>query len=348
MKTRSFTSILTLALALGFSQFSAQAQLSTGTGTGWDGLQPSSSLLIDENFQGYEFFHTDENTDEGNSDNSIDETTFEFISGYKCDTTEYTLLESDQAVTFIFDSCAFAPEWYTAWGYRDALSADDLDNILLYQTENVSKGFVEVSRDAPYGVGSFRGYFIVDLRDLEYVEAIQYSHSSTGGNKRGIQVDFSLDDGATWDTLRYQPGNTWSESFTKDIYTGVKTSNGYRCDPSAYGMLWEDAIYESGIMLRFLECGGQTIRLHDFKVYGDLKDPKSAVKDVKENTIKVYSHNGIARLSEEANVNVYNLSGVQVKSLQNTSSVSLKEFPRGLYIFKMETRGVTETTKVIN
>ncbi len=351
MKTRSFTSILTLALALGFSQFSAQAQLNTGTGPGWEGLNPGRPLLISEKFQGFELFHSDTNPNEGNSDNVLNEETGLPVAGYR-DTLVVDVDIAGSSVfkaKYYFGQCAFAPDWGTAYGYRDALAAIDEENVESYQTEGVSKGFVEISRE--YGASggnlpTIHGSFIVDLRGIE-VEAIQYSHSSTGGNKRGLVVEYSWDDGASWDTLRYQPGNQYTLSFTKDLITMEKTANGYRCDPSAYGMKWEDPLYgESEMMIRFSEAGGQTPRIHDLFVYGDIFGGQSPVKEVQENTIKVISSKGVARLSETANVSVYNLSGVQVKTLQNTSVVSLTDLPRGLYIFKMEARGITETIKV--
>ncbi len=300
MKKRIFTSALALSMlcSLGLSGLQAQT-LNTGTGTGWDVIfQPGSPLLINENFQSYEFFHTDENADQGNSDNTLDETTMLPVAGYKTMSVELTLGSSHYTAPISFEECAFAPEWPAAYAYSDALAANDLENSENYNTGGVSNGFVEISREAIAMGGNLpttRGYLVVDLRKIDFVEGIQYAHSSCGGNKRGITVEFSLDDGASWDTLRYQPGGAaWNGGFTYDFFTQERTYNGYRCDPSAYGMLWEDPIYESNVMLRFLEGGGQTIRMHDLKVYGDLP---TSVKKIKENTIKIWTQDNFARLS---------------------------------------------------
>ncbi len=330
-------------MAIGLAEVSIWAQ-TEARGTGWDGLQPGSALVINDNFQGFEFFHSDDNPDMGNSNNQLDEETLTPIPGYK-DTlvAEVALQGSNLKAYYYFGECAFAPEWYTAWGYKDALAASDLENIEDYQTAKVSKGFVEVSRDYGSTPPTIRGTFTVDLRVLDYVEAIQYSHSSCGGTKRGLLVEYSMDDGASWDTLRYQPGNTWSQSFTKDLFSGEKTYNEYNCQYSAYGLLWEDAIYESNMMIRFSEASGQVPRIHDLKVYGDLP---TSVNKVQQNSIKVWMQNGLARFSAYVDVTVYNLSGVQVKHVLNTNEVSMDDMPSGLYIFKINNNGKSEVTKL--
>ncbi len=301
----------------------AMAQLNTGTGVAWGELAPVEPLALDEDFQGFEFFHSDETPDMGNSDNAYDGNGG-IIYGYKNDTTYVPVLNGPGLeIGYYFDQCAFAPEWKAAYAFRD-----EADN-----TENVSNGFVEISRDFGSDPPTVRGYFTVDLRDLDFVEVIQWSHSSTGGNKRGVQCDISLDDGITWDTLRYQPGNAWSESFTKDPTTGIKTPNGYRCDPSAYGMTWEDGVYASNVMLRFLEAGGQTARIHDLKVYGTFT-PIVGVNDVFDNDLAINQVNRLITVSEFADIAVFYPDGRLVKSVHNVEQVELNDLPNGIYIIR--------------
>ena len=197
-------------------------------------------------------------------------------------------------IRYYFSQCAFAPHWLTAYAYRDSLASGSGAN-----SDNVSRGFVEISRN--YGASggnapTVRGYFTVDLRELEFVEVIQWSHSSTGGNKRGAACEISLDNGVIWDTLRYQPGTNYTASFTKDITSGVKTSNLFRCDPSAYGMTWEEGIYAENVMLRFNIASNQALRIHDLKVYGTYTGHTGS-KDVKADELKFYLEHRILRIS---------------------------------------------------
>jgi len=233
---------------------------------------------------------------------------------------------------------AFAPEWKTAWAFRDGT-----DN-----TANVSDGFIEVSREYGSNPGTIAGHFIVDLRELSYVEVIQWTHSSCGGNKRGVMIEWGIPSADTivWDTLRYQPGNPWNESFTKDVYTGEKTPNGYRCDPSAYGMVWEDGVWsDQGILLRFTACGyPQVPRIHDLKVYGTIG--ATASKKIGQPGLKVFTYDRIIRISEIAKVEVFNITGKMVRYKDNTNKVFVSDLPGGIYIVKTQAGNSTKTSKV--
>ncbi|MCB0535419.1 MAG: hypothetical protein KDD14_24645, partial [Saprospiraceae bacterium] len=163
---RTFTFILSLFILL-LSHGIAFAQLDTGTGVEWGTLSPVEPLALDENFQGFEFFHTDENADMGNSDNSY-ASDGSINYGYKSDTTYVDVIGGGGLqVSYQCDLCAFAPDWKTAYAYRDGVE----------NTDNVSDGFVEVSRDYPSDPPTVRGYFVVDLRALDFVEVIQWTHS---------------------------------------------------------------------------------------------------------------------------------------------------------------------------
>lgn len=325
-----FTSLFTLLLCHGI----AYSQLNTGTGVEWGTLSPVEPLVLDENFQGFEFFHSDENSDMGNSDNAYagDGT---IIHGYKIESFQVPVLNAPGLfINYEFNICAFAPDWKAAYAFRDGTE----------NTDNVSDGFVEISRDFPSDPPTVRGEFVVDLRALDFVEIIQWSHSSTGGNKRGAMVEISLDDGTTWDTLRYQPGNAWDQSFTRDPLSGFTESNGYRCDPSAYGMTWEDGIFASNVMLKFLECGGQTPRIHDLKVYGTFTT--SAVNNVYNNDLEITQADRRIDISERADINVFRTDGVLIKSATDVDQVYLSELPSGIYIVHARAKGKANVAKV--
>lgn len=310
----------------------------TSAGTGWGGLNPSEALVINENFQGFEFFHSDENPDQGNSSHALNEESGEIVYNYK--TMETSVVVDGATIKYQFIECAFAPEWSTAYAFKN-----ETEN-----TEGVSNGFVEISRfDTIYSqIHTARGYVVVDLSEMESVEMIQYSHSSTGGNKRGVMVEFSVDKGETWDTLRYQPGTNYNASFTKDPFSLEKTGNTYSCDPSAYGMLWEDAIYwyDGNFMLRFGECGGQTVRLHDLKVYGTAG--KSARPQLRGQAIQMKLIDKTIRLSEKVErLEVYSLAGQRVFTASEVSSQELSALQSGVYLVRALNNGNVYSEKIM-
>ena len=334
MKAKIFTLIFISFLMVSFN---LNAQLNMGTGVSWGELGASEPLLLSENFQGFSHFHSDSTTDMGNSNNAFDTDGFTIIYGYKNDTVEVPIIGSSSGkIKYYFYQCAFAPNWKPAWSFRD----------LAENTPNVSDGFVEISRTYASNPPTVHGSFIVDLRAIEFVEVIQWTHSSCGGNKRGVMLEFSQDDGTTWDTLRYQPGNTWSLSFTKDVLSGAKTPNGYRCDPSAYGMTWEDGIFAGNIMLRFSECGGQVPRIHDLKVYGTFT-PRTSALDFDSSELKINSLNRKIQISEPADVAIYSITGNLIKKLKNTDVVSMDEVPAGVYLVNARAGKRVCQTKII-
>ncbi len=340
MKEKIFTLIIALIAVFGIN---AHAQ-NAGTGVPWGSLGLGGSpLVLNEDFSGFEFFHTDANPDEGNSENVLDGDSIKY--GYKNFSVEVPILgATSRTITYEFYQCAFAPEWTVA---AEVLYPGS-------QTMNVSNGFVEISRfDTIYSdIPTIAGYMIVDLRQLEFVEGIQWTHSSCGGNKRGVLCEISFDDGNTWDTLRYQPaGSVFGYSFTKDFSMGepVKTYNVYNCQPSASGMTWEELILMENVMLRFGQvippAGAiQTPRIHDLRVYGDF--PTSANIIDKEG-FKIYAAERKIHISEQANVAVYNISGALVRQANYTREIPMHDMPNGVYLVKAQSGKKLQTVKVI-
>ncbi len=319
------------------------AQPNTGAGIAWGALSPSEPLVLTERFQAFPGFHTDNNPNEGNSDNKFGSQE-EVILGFRDDTAAVDIAAGNGSkIRYYFSQCAFAPHWLTAYAYRDSLASGSGAN-----SDNVSRGFVEISRN--YGASggnapTVRGYFTVDLRELEFVEVIQWSHSSTGGNKRGAACEISLDNGVIWDTLRYQPGTNYTASFTKDITSGVKTSNLFRCDPSAYGMTWEDGIYAGNVMLRFLEAGGQTARIHDLRVYGT-PGSGSGLSSFPRQGLRIYVAGGAIRISESARIAVYDLTGQLVRQASCADRISTAGLRSGIYLVKAHAGRLTGMEKI--
>jgi hypothetical protein len=333
MKEKIFTLIISVLTVIGLG---VNAQ-DIGTGVAWGALSPSEPLVLNENFQAFSFFHSDSTTDMGNSNNTFANDGVTVIYGYKNDTVEVPILGSTSGkIAYYFKQCAFAPLWKTAWAFRDGV-----DN-----TANVSNGFVEVSRDYGSTPPTVKGEFIVDLRAIDFVEVIQWSHASCGGNKRGVMLEFSLDDGTTWDTLRYQPGAAFGASFTKDLLTLEKTPNLIRCDPSAFGMTWEDGVFTENVMLRFTEAGGQVPRIHDLKVYGTYT-PTTSATEIKDSNIKISSFDRKVRISGPAKVAIYNITGNLIKMVENTQLISLDGAPAGIYLVKASNGKQINVKKII-
>ena len=310
------------------------------TGTGWGNLFPSEQLVLNENFMGFDFFHSDSNPSSGNSDNVTDPVSGDPIYGFKDDSMYVNFLGSSDQARYIFHQCAFAPEWETAYANHEDKTP----------TPNVSDGFVEISRTYPASGGNLpmvHGEFILDLRQLSYVEVVEWSHSSCGGNKRGVMLEFSLDDGATWDTLRYQPGQAqFQTSFTKDVTSREKTDNEYSCQESALGMAWEEGIYtDQPLMLRFGECNGQTPRIHDVRVYG--VPLHTAAEQINLNKLKIHCYNNIIRISKLADAKIYDLSGKLLLSAENTNYINLDNFQKGVYLVKVQSGNAYGTSKIL-
>ncbi|MBN2165163.1 MAG: T9SS type A sorting domain-containing protein [Marinilabiliaceae bacterium] len=347
MKNKIFTRLFVLStMALLLSNLDLLAQ-NTDPGTGWDNLIISSDVVIEEDFTTYEHLHSREHTNQGNSKDVFDEGTFEWIWGHRNQVKDIPFINYLGSATFTFDTCAFAPTWGVAYSLNSDGTPRDPDPT----TEGVSNGFVEVSRQ---GYGDTRGYFMIDLRQLPYVEAIQYSHSSSGGVRRGFALLFSLNDSLTWDTLRYQPGDAWNTSYTKspadfpgDPYIMTKKMNEYNCQVSGNGMLWEDQIKASNVMLMFISnpTSEQAVRIHDLKVYGG--DAPTGINDVLSGGLTVTSVNDQIVVSEPAFIEVFSCDGAVVKNAKVDDVMSTSDLADGIYVVKASSASKTTTIKIL-
>ena len=327
MKRKNFTAIFFGLLISGFTRL----VIGQSYGTGWGITPPGEPLIIQDNFTDFPFLHADSNPDQGNSDNLDPEN-----PGYKDTTAFRVCINSSDTIFYDFYQCAFAPNWQPAYGYRDSLA-----ELTPPVPPEVSRGFVEVARYYE-SHATDSGYFIIDLRQVQYLEVIQYTHSSCGGNKRGFTLRKSIDDGVTWDTVRYQRGG-----FT-DNYP--ESANAWNCQESAYGMVWEDALYlyESNVMLKFSHAVGQAVRIHDFKAYGWV-EPETGINDndIKQE-VSIYCSDKTMILSEPADIVIFNMNGVLVKKAKDVETVSTADLPEGMYVVKARTdRGIT-TKKILN
>jgi hypothetical protein len=254
--------------------------------------------------------------------------------GYRDDSTSFVIATGSKDTLFYdFYHCAFAPNWISAYAYDPEKEGD--------MPAGMSPGFVEISRKwfrDPHWSDS--GHFVLDLRQLAFVEVVQYSHSSCGGKKRGFTLSMSLDDGNTWDTIRLH-WDSYSYSDFDDQFEH------YNCEKSGYGMLWEDGIYQSNVMLRWTQDPlPQAVRLHDVKIYGTITTPAS-VEAVYDTEIDIECRHRIIMLSEVADIGIYNLAGSLLKRADNVQNYAVRDIPDGVYIVRAKTSDKITTRKIM-
>lgn len=327
MKREIFT-LLTVAL-IGASM-SLNAQNPESTGTGWETLMPGEPLVLEEDFSGFEFLHSDSIPDAGNSSNNADWSEM----GHRDDATSFVIaMGSKDTLFYDFYHCAFAPNWIAAWAFAPDKEGD--------MPAGMSPGFVEISREwfkDPHW--TVAGHFILDLRQLAFVEVVQYSHSSCGGTKRGFTLAMSTDDGVTWDTVRLH-FNTYSYSDFDEQFEH------YNCDKSAFGMMWEDEIYKSNVMLRWTQDPyPQAVRLHDVLVFGTITNP-SSIEAVYDTEIDINCRHRIIMLSEVADIGIYDLKGSLLKRADNVQNYAVRDIPDGVYIVRAKTSDKITTRKLM-
>ncbi|MBN2698267.1 MAG: T9SS type A sorting domain-containing protein [Bacteroidales bacterium] len=332
MKKKIFTTILSGLLLSGFMNFMfAQAGV---FGTGWGEPAPGEPKIIEEDLTGFPFFHSDFNPNEGNSSHTLEK------AGYKDTVTYRVCINSTDTIFYEFHECAFAPNWQPAYGYKDSV-----DGVASVVPAEVSRGFVEIARfDTVYAkppLDTDSGHFIIDMRQVEYVEVIQFTHSSCGGNKRGFTLRKSTDNGMTWDTVRNQVGRLTGNTPDNDL-------TAYDCQESAHGMVWQDGLYlyDQNVMLKFSYCMGQTLRIHDFRAYGWVQQVGVDEKELEK--VSVYSAGKNLFLSEPSDIVIFDINGRFVKKALNVVTYSMSDLPEGLYIVKARTDKGIVTRKIMN
>ena len=91
----------------------------------------------------------------------------------------------------------------------------------------------------------------------------------------------------------------------------------------------------------------QAVRIHDFKVYGELpEDPGSVTNNMARSFNFTFSNN-IISVSEEADVFVYEMSGKLVKKACNVRTLSLSDVPDGIWIVKAKNDRKSASIKIV-
>lgn len=322
---KNFTKIVMLAAAGLFSIGGVLAQGTQGKGVGWGstGEVGNEPLIVNENFQNWEKTHsvaTQEIITAGGSAG---------VSSTWVDKTVYVPAVTDENVKIAIDliSCAVAPDFHSQYYYND-----DMQD---FPKDLVSKGFVELGRTNYPPVAPSMGEFII--RNLEYVEGLQYSYTSSGGNKRGFELFMSVDDGATWTSIRHETGNFNTSTSGIDVQA------------SGYGLRFEDAVYESNVSFKFTvsSINPQIVRLHDLKIYGSAGTGNS-IELESGASFKIKNTKQEISLTANADVEIYSTTGTLVKAAQNATNLNITDLPSGVYVVKaVSVEGISLNKKIV-
>ena len=101
-------------------------------------------------------------------------------------------------------------------------------------------------------------------------------------------------------------------------------------------------------MIRFTQSGGypQAVRIHDLKIYGDPQNV--GVGQTRVDRIRISAFNGYIRLSEPADVQIYNTNGMLMRQAERVESLNIRDLPSGIYIVKAKTDRYFSTRKILN
>lgn len=319
---RNFTKGLMMAAVALSVSVGMNAQ---GWGTGAiDGEYP---VVINENFQDWEHFHTTESAN-GEPKGGL----LGVASNWKSGKVAVPIYDgktnkTDKTFDLELTNYAVAPTFYTQYYYEGKDAAVHT---------NVSKGFVELGRNSIYQpVAPANGELIIP--QMEYIEGVQYSFSSTGGSKRGF-VLFKSVDGGEWEEVRLEG---------KDINTSTSgTNNEY----SGYGLRYEDYVGEANVSLKFTinEVDPQTVRIHDLIVYGTIGEGQSIGNEFGDSFVIKNTKEKIS-LSTIADIQLVSTSGVVVKNANAVEELNINDLPSGVYIVKATeiTSGAIQTKKIL-
>lgn len=212
----------------------------------------------------------------------------------------------------------------------------------------VSNGFVELKRY--YTGGSTPsltpglGHLIIG--PISYLEYIQYSTSTNGGNKRGFYLEKSEDaisandPLATWTVVRRETGN---------ITLSTSKDNNLEC---SNGMQWEDDINGVDCYLRFsntttaADGGAQMIRIHDVKIWGE-PSQITGINTAVATQLRASINNIRVKLTDYAEIDIFDISGNKILSHIDTKELNIANIPGGIYIMKAKNANCTLTQKFI-
>jgi hypothetical protein len=258
---------------------------------------------------------------------------------------------------FYLDLCAIQPECDTQSGTMYTLGETGSDN-QGPSTTNVSVGAIVIYDNYNSLRPTTSGYLGNGLGSLTtckipYLGAVRYTTSSYGRGRgfkleKGVEVTQNGVTTVQWTTVRQFVGTNSVLNFPVEDWTIPTTWTGQSKEYWYYsntGWVFEDLIAETDVYLRWSAAdspGTQVVRLHDIRLYGDspteIVNPysyASGINNVSQNNLSILVNGEILTLSENADVDLFDLFGKHLKKVSNVSTISLSFLPKGaVYLVK--------------
>jgi hypothetical protein len=345
---------LAFTLAASAQQYLTEDSLLRSNNWGWKTvtLAPNQTLMIDEDFQDWPLNHDKANNNVATRGRAA-------ATAYADWQQEITLGDGTKAKIDLF-RCAAAPQGLSQNKSEFGPKTDPDDGVFEGKANNykngqipdpelgdpLTPGFLEVGRSSSNG-SSPAVHSTVVLPAIAGAQIVQYSYSSLGGSKRGIKLERSVDNGATWEVVR-NPSKVGVEYATTEegtSGTGDQVTNpfrsGYFC--SGAGVYIEDVIGDGVdvVSLRFtindgLDGNGnpvaaQDYRLHDLKVIaltGGVAIPKVAAS-----ATQIIGLKGQLEITgAQGDVTVYGVTGQRLAVFSAGNHAQTLNLPAGVYL----------------
>ncbi len=232
-------------------------------------------------------------------------------------------------------------------------------------------GYIDLSRlaaatDAP----TVSRHGIIQIDSIPQCERIQWSYSSTSW-KRGVKADINYNDGNGWQPLRWAASdyNAYETTFSEQGYQFEEMINKQE-DLTSYVSfrirIWDGDSIHMKVNANDLSeqtspytatmtplAQKQVVRVHQIKIYSGviptvapIPPALTGLKNVNINNIKVHYANNSIVLSEEANVELYSVTGQQLYK-GFTNKIDAGKLNKGVYIIKTtDTEGKPGNNKI--
>lgn len=381
---KMFTKVCAVGIILSGVTLNANAQY-LGNST-WAGV-PDTDPIVEENFRDWNTYKDAEGfgqmpgagTDPCANGTDFRNAAVKTITTF--DVVRPTAAGANEGLQFAFylDFCAIQPECDTQSGTNYTVNGNvtgipsaadnqgpsttnvSVGSLMIYDNYNtirpVDQGYVPETN----GRGS------LTTCKIQYLERVRYA-TSAYGRERGFHLELGREittEGVTsikWDTIRYF-GNT-GNCYPKGVDGGFDIPADWTGQAKEYfyatnmGWVFDEEIMAENVYLRWrpTSVNAQAVRIHDIKLYGEaspeILNPyrfATSISEVPVGKSVLLSMDGkIVKISEAANVQVFDLLGKSVASAQNVTELDLSALNGNIYIVKAVTAtGKTAGQKIV-